>query len=113
MSADITSQVIVLQSLSGASYSLSWSGSSPVGDVIVEGSNDYSIDAQGNVSNAGTWIPLELNYGGQAVTAIPLSGNTGKGLIDITKTMIYAIRVFYDRTSGTGTLNVVFNGKVA
>lgn len=113
MASDITSQPTILQSLTGASYSLSWSGTSPLGVVSVETSNDYSLNPDGTVNNAGTWNPIELSLGGTAVTSIPVSGSTGKGFIDIQKINGYAIRLFYDRTSGVGTLNSVIVGKVS
>jgi hypothetical protein len=112
MATNITSAPTILQSLSMCSYSLSWAGSSPVGTVSVEASNDYSLLPNGLVNNAGTWNVMTLNYGGSAVTTIPISGNTGSGLIDITDTACYAIRLIYTATSGTGALTVLINCKV-
>lgn len=113
MSADITSDPVVMQSLSGMGFHVTWSGSTPIGTLAVQISNDYSIGPTGDVLNAGTWVTIELSVGGNVVTSIPITGNTGKGFIDVEKTMAYAIRLFYDNTSGTGTLNAVANGKVS
>ena len=61
--------------------------------------------------NPGTWNTLTLNYGGAAVTSVPVSGNTGNGMIDVTATGIYAIRLIYTAGSGTGSLTVTMVAK--
>ena len=104
MSADITSEVTIIDNKTILSYQLTWSGTSPVGVAIVQVSNDYSEDASGNVKNSGTWSDL---------TSSAVSGNTGTGFFDIALTGAYAIRLFYDKTSGTGTLNATISAKVA
>lgn len=113
MSGSLESAPTVLQGLTTFSYSMTWSGSSPVGTVSVEVSNDYSIDASGNTLNAGSWNTLTLAYNGSATTTIPVSGNTGKGFIEIQKTAAYAIRLIYTADTGTGLLNVIATGKVS
>lgn len=113
MSANITSNVTILQSITGVGYSLSWSGSSPVGTAAVQVSNDYSVFPNGSVNNAGTWTTLELEVNGSIVSAIDITGNTGTAFIEIQKTHAYAIRLVYTRTSGSGTLNAVIMGKVS
>jgi|ERR1700677_1267942 len=107
----ISSPTIILDMYSG-SYGLSWTGTSPVGTVSVEGSDDFSVNAEGNVMNAGTWNVLTVNYLGTAVQTIPISGNTGNGLIDITATGIYAVRLIYTAGSGTGNLVVTMVAKL-
>jgi hypothetical protein len=111
--ASLTSAPTVLSSLSKPSYAISWSGSSPVGTIIVQVSNDYSLGANGLVSNAGTWntIPF-LNSSGAIVSSFAVSGNTGTGFLDI-DTAAYAIQLVYTKTSGTGTLAVTIAGKVS
>ncbi len=114
MSADITATPTVLQSISGVSFTLSWSGSTPIGTIAVEGSNDFSLNPDGTVDNAGTWIPIYISVNaGPAAASAAITGNTGSALIEILKTTVYAIRLFYDATSGTGTLNAVINGRVS
>ncbi len=114
MSADITSQPTVLQSISGVSYTLSWAGTSPVGTIAVEGSNDYSINPNGTTDNAGTWMPIYISVNaGPAAANAAITGNTGNALIEILKTTVYAIRLFYDAGSGVGTLNATINGRVS
>lgn len=102
-SVSITSDVTIIQQLSMISYGFSWVGSTPVGTIAIQVSNDYSIDPAGAVLNAGTWTPLDLIYQGNVVSTVPVSGNTGNGLIDI-ETGAYAIRAVYTKGSGTGTL---------
>lgn len=114
MSANITSLPTIIQQLSMVSYAVSWAGVLPIGSVSVEASNDYSLNPDGTVANAGTWnqIPFLLN-GSSVVTAIPVSGNSGNGFIDIDQHGAYALRLTYAAGSGTGSLQVWINGKVA
>jgi hypothetical protein len=98
----------MLLNQAGCSFSLVWDGASPIGNVSVEGSDDFTIVPP----NAGSWNPLPLNYLGTEVTLIPLSGNTGKGMIDVIFTAIGALRLHYFRTSGTGELTVELCSKV-
>lgn len=107
MGTSLTSQVTVIQKLSLISYACNWAGTTPVGAISVEVSNDYEQNADGTVKSAGTWSELPLS----SPTAV--SGNTGDGFIDVFATSAYAIRLVYTRASGTGTLNVVVSGKVA
>lgn len=103
----IISKVTIIQSLSMVGYDISWSGSSPVGTCSVQVSNTYSQDSNGAVKNAGNWTTLTLS------SPCSVSGNTGNGAIDVDATGFYAIRFVYTKVSGTGTLNVTVNGKVA
>lgn len=112
MSGNITGAVTLIQKISMLSYAYSWSGTSPVGTVSVQVSNDYSILPNGTVNNAGTWNTLTLNVGGSLVTTIPVSGNTGNTFVDI-DSGAYAIRTIYTAISGTGTLQCTINGKVS
>lgn len=113
MSASITSNPTVLNSLTLGSYSYSWSGTAPVGAISVEISNDYSLNPDGTVKNAGTWTAVFVVLNGTTTTnSIPLTGNTGEGMVEWS-TGAYAIRSKYTRTSGTGTLQVIVNGKVS
>lgn len=105
MSANITSVATIITNLSMVSYQVTWTGSSPVGVVTVEASNDYSVDAAGKVLNAGTWNTVT------GATA-NISGNTGKGMINLNQMPAFAIRLTYTATSGTGTLNATVVAKV-
>lgn len=109
MSADITSEVTIIQKLSMISYSVEWTGTAPVGNLYIQVSNDYSLFPDGEVNNPGTWNNVPVTVTG----AIPISGNADNGFIDITEISAYAMRLFYDATSGIGTMNAVATGKVA
>lgn len=89
------------------SYAYSWTGTSPVGVISVQVSDDYSVNSDGSVNNPGTWNTLTLS-----VTPT-VTGNTGNGYIDIDQLGAYAIRTVYTATSGTGTLQAVYKGKVS
>lgn len=113
MASNITSSVTILGNCTGASYTVSWSGTSPVGTLSVQVSNDYSLFSTGVVNNTGTWTTIYLNVNGTPATTIAVSGNTGNGFINIANIEAYAIRLIYTAASGTGTLNATVNGKVA
>jgi hypothetical protein len=113
MSGSLTSEVTILSQITVGSYSYSWTGSTPVGEISIEVSNDYREDAQGNVAVAGTWTALYFTLNGSSVVnSAPVAGNTGTGFIEW-NTGAYAIRTIYTRASGSGTLQAVINGKVA
>jgi hypothetical protein len=112
MAANIASQPTIMQSLSMVSYGLSWTGTSPVGTASIQFSNDYSLNPNGTVNNAGTWNTVTIGLNGSPVSSIPITGNTGSAFIDIESTGAYACRLLYTYSSGTGTLTVTANGKV-
>lgn len=112
MAGSLTSEVTVLQALTVGSYTYSWSGTTPIGTVSVQISNDYSLNPDGTVNNAGTWNTIYFTLNGSTVVnSAPVTGNTGVGVIEWS-TGAYAIKTLYTRTSGTGTLQAVINGKV-
>lgn len=113
MSASIIGIPSLLQSISVCSYSYSWTGTSPVGTLSIQASNDYSLSSTGQVLNAGTWSTLPFNLGGSVVTSIPISGNTGTGFVDLSINGFYAIRTVYTAGSGSGALTAEFVGKVS
>lgn len=105
MSGDITSAVTNIQFLDNVGIQLNFAGT-PTGNFFVQISADYEQDAQGNVVNAGNWISLTLSPSPVA------SGSADNIYIDITQISAPWIRVFYDRTSGTGTLNAFITAKM-
>lgn len=107
MAGNITSAVTVIQKLSLVSYAVSWTGTSPVGSMDVQVSNDYAQNVDGSVANAGNWSSIPLS------STPSISGNSNNGFIDIDANAGYAIRIVYTRVSGTGTMNVIVSGKVA
>lgn len=114
MAVNITSEPTIILKLSMPSYSYSWVGSSPVGTVSVQISNDYKKSSTGAVLNSGTWTTIYFQLNGTAmVNSAPVSGNSGNGFIDVPITGAYAIRTVYQATSGTGTLTAIINAKVS
>lgn len=115
MSGDLTSLATIIQKISLVSYTYSWSGTSPVGILRVQVSNDYSIDAQGNVLNAGTWSDVAFVHGAGVPFAgsISVTGNTGSDNAYLTLCGAYAMRTIYTVTSGVGTLQAYICGKVS
>jgi hypothetical protein len=111
--ATLTSLVTIIQKVSMFSYSIAWTGSSPVGTAVIQVSNDYSENAAGGVANPGTWNTLVFESGGSTTNSIAISGNSGNAMVDILQTGTYAVRVQYTKVSGTGSLNVVIAGKVS
>lgn len=107
MAGNITSAVTIIDKLSLMSYAISWVGTTPVGEMSVQVSNDYKKNSDGTVRSAGTWNTLPLS-----VTA-SVSGNTDNGFIDIELNAGYAMRLVYTRTSGTGTMQATLSSKVA
>lgn len=113
MSGSLTSDPTVLQSLSIGSYQYKWAGTSPVGTVSLQASNDYTLNPDGTAANASTakWTLLTVLYNGSAVTTVPVTGNTGSGLIEW-ETGANAIRTIYTFGSGVGSLTATVVAKV-
>lgn len=107
------SSATVLQGLSMVNYAVSWTGSTPVGTLALEFSDDYTLSPNGTVLNAGTWNIAPILVAGVVQTSVAISGNTGNGMFDVTATGAYAVRLFYTKGSGTGTMTIVVSGKVA
>lgn len=112
MSGSLISAPTILQSLTMGSYAFKWAGTTPVGTISLQISDDYSLEPNGQVNNPGTWNTAPVSVGGTTVTVIPVSGNTGNGYIEILGTGGYAVRVIYTAMSGTGSLTAEVNGKV-
>lgn len=113
MATNITSAPTILGGMYSFTYSLSWTGTSPVGTVSVQASNDFALNAAGAVLTAGTWNTLTLSVNGTPATTIAITGNTGNGMIDVFATGAYAVRLIYTAASGAGSLTAIFNGKVS
>lgn len=114
MATNITSTPTIIQKLSMPAYSYSWTGSTPVGTVSIEVSNDYAQNADGSVKTAGTWTPIYFQLNGAAnVNSAPITGNTGTGFIDVPINGAYAIRTVYHAASGTGTITAIISAKVS
>lgn len=111
MAGNLTSAPTVLQGLTIGTYQVVWSGTTPVGTVSLQASDDYALNPDGSVAFAGTWTTLTLSYNGSSVTTVPVSGNTGSGIIEW-ETGAYAIRLIYTAGSGTGSLTATIVAKV-
>lgn len=107
MTGNITSLVTIISNMSMMSYEYTWTGTSPVGSISVQVSNDFSLNSNGSVRNAGSWSTLPLS------ASTPVSGNSGTGFIDIDQLGAYAIRTVYTFVSGTGALTATYKGKVS
>lgn len=113
MAGDVTSEVSVLPEISLVSYTFSWSGTSPVGVLRVQVSNDYALDARGEVSSEGNWANISFLTGISFAASVAVSGNTGTANIILPPCGAYAFRTVYTRTSGTGTLQAWICGKAS
>jgi hypothetical protein len=106
MGADITSQVVDIRYMDNVALQLVWTGDA-VGPFEVQGSLDFVPPPQpgGTPVNAGTWVDLTLS------PAPAAAGSADSALIDLNQLSFPFVRVFFDRTSGTGTLNGYVSGK--
>jgi hypothetical protein len=111
MAGNLTSKITIIPDMSGISYDISWSGTSPVGTIQVLVSNSYTTDFNGNPLNAGNWTVLPFLVSGTIVTSVAVSGNTGNGFLDIGEIRSYAIKLVYNYTSGSGTISATVMGK--
>lgn len=104
MSGNITSPVTAIHFLDDIGVQFNFTGT-PTGTFQVQVSIDYAQDLEGNVTNAGNWIPITL-------TPAPVAaGAAGQIYIDLNMLSSPWIRVAYVFTSGTGTLNSFITGK--
>lgn len=82
-----------------------WSGTTPVGTVTIEVSNDHQENG-GVVTNAGTWTAMT------SPAQLAVSGNTGNGLQECNNRSFAWVRVNFAKTSGTFTaMDCYFNGR--
>lgn len=109
---DVTSLVTILGSMTRFSYQAVWSASTAVGTIAVQVSNTYALGANGVVSVAGSWTPITVQYGGTAVSTVPVTGASGTAFIDV-QTAGAAVRLVYTATSGGGTLSAYIDAKVS
>lgn len=113
MSGNLTANPTLLQALTIGAYQFSWSGVAPIGNILFQLSNDYSLDSTGKVSNPGTWTTMYVwdPFNSKFINQIPVSGNSGDGLVDF-ETGANAVRCIYVATSGTGTMLAIISSKV-
>lgn len=104
------SSATILASNSTITYSGSWSGTTPVGTLALQFSDDFSLNPNGSINNAGTWETAPVAISGAFVTSGSVSGNTGTFRFDIT-TGANASRLLYTKGSGIGTLMIYVSGR--
>lgn len=90
MSGDINGTVIDCANICLAAIHSVWSGT-PAGNIIIQASC-----AEEDPGSTGDWVAIDTNAAG---------GAAGTDLVNIADLGYRWIRVFYDSTSSTGTLN--------
>lgn len=95
VSTDVTSSSTTVAQLDNASIDFSWSSSTFVGTLQVQVKNGENAD----------WRNLEFS------SAITISGTTGSHEIILLLMPFTDLRLFIDRTSGTGTFKAVITSK--
>lgn len=100
--ASVTSTALDINQAYSFSIQAAWTGSTPVGTLQIQGSNDIVA----SISNVTNWS----NVGGTAGTAA-VSGNAGSAMLEIPVAEYHYVRVVYTKTSGTGTINATFFSK--
>lgn len=85
--ASTTSAVTEVQYMDNIGIVLNWTGSTPIGSVLISASNDQL-----------TWVSLDFG------ATIDIAGNTGNHIIEITQLPFGYLRAVYTKGSGTGTL---------
>jgi hypothetical protein len=91
--------------LDNMSFQTVWSGTTPVGTVTIEVSNDHQ-ETGGIVTNAGTWTALTTP------AQLAVSGNAGNAVQQVVAGSFAFIRANFAKTSGTfAALDVYFNGR--
>lgn len=107
-SGDITGPVTTVQYQDNISFQINVVSGTPTGEIFLQGSMDYIPGGAGSATplSAGNWISLDLSP-----TATITAGSPANILINTAMISFPYIRVFYDRGSGTGTLDVWVSSK--
>lgn len=104
MASSVTSKAIKVLTQDNIQFQLVWTGS-PTGNFVFQSSLTFDQDGNGNILNVGNWDNIPVD------PAITAAGAGDTATVDITETGASFIRVFYIRSSGTGTLDVFVSGK--
>jgi hypothetical protein len=104
-STPLVSAVTNIEHLDNIALQFNFSGT-PTGAFAVEVSVDYAQDANGNVTNPGTWVPMALS------PAPAAAGAAGSIFIDIQMTSAPWIRSKYTKASGSGLLDMWISAKM-
>lgn len=104
MTGNITSAAVEVKNQDNIGVQMNWSGA-PVGTFSFEISMDHYQDPEGNIVVPGNWTTLNVS------PTITASGVPDTAYVDLNQLSTPYIRVVYNFTSGTGTLNVFVNAK--
>ena len=106
-SGNLTSKVTDCRNIHNIIYQCVWAGAaSPVGNYVLEGSNDYLPNeydtVSGTAKNAGNWT---------AVLTTAYDGSVQPQALEANQFPFLYARLRWARTSGSGTLTVTVAGK--
>lgn len=90
-----TSAIIDVKEALSMAVQTSWSGSSPLGTLVIQGSCDGTV--------------FTTLSGG----SVSITGSSGSNLLNVVEKGITHIQAVYTTTSGTGTVLVTINAKRA
>lgn len=100
MSADVTSSVVEIKGINDLAVQLIFTGS-PTGTFYIQSSVDYGINGA-----SATWAAVTTSP-----ATISASGSGSNHLISLEGYSFPWVRVFYDFSSGTGSLDAYISGK--
>ena len=107
-----TSPVTNIQYLDNVGVQVDFT-STPTGTLTIEVSATYKQDDLGNVTNAGTWVPLSFLVAGLSVTSVAVtSGSPSPIYADLFNLSAPWIRVRYVNASSSGTISGVITAKM-
>lgn len=102
MNANVTSTVENINNALRFSIQTYWTGgATPVGNLILQGSNDMRLLA--DIADANAVFT--------DITTTAVSGNTGNILYNVENPSYSFVRIFYDNTSGNATLTATITVK--
>lgn len=102
MAANIVGEHTDLMHLDNVAYFVKWTGTSPIGVIKVQVTNDSLEPGK----PAAVW--QDLDFG----TPISISGNSGSHLININQMPAKHMRITYEASSGTGALTAILTAKM-
>jgi hypothetical protein len=109
MSGNLVSAVSNVEFIDNLGIQLNFTGS-PVGTFQVLVSIDYDQDNNGNVINAGHWVPIVFP---EPVAGSSISTSVGSPIyINLNQVAAPWIKVTYTASSGSGILNSYICGKM-
>jgi hypothetical protein len=102
MNANVTSTVKNINNVLRYSIQVYWeAGATPIGNLILQGSNDMRLITD-LASSSAVFTDIETTA---------LSGNTGNIMYNVENPAYSFVRIFYDNTSGNATLTATITSK--